>query len=87
MAASSTSAVQPAAAQCQHACRFMDAGGSFMHACQLLLMMRVCAWTGMHEPACMLLQQQQLLWYIKPPTGNDPYHQNLHLDFDAALSC
>jgi hypothetical protein len=27
--------------------------------------------------------QGMLLWYIKPTAGNDPYHQNLNLDFDA----
>jgi hypothetical protein len=25
-----------------------------------------------------------LLWYKKPPTGFDPYHQNHLLDFDGA---
>jgi hypothetical protein len=24
------------------------------------------------------------LWYKKPPTGSDPYHQNHLLDFDGA---
>jgi hypothetical protein len=33
-------AAAAASSSCQHACRFMDAG-SFMHACQLLLM-RAC---------------------------------------------
>jgi hypothetical protein len=30
---------------------------------------------------------RQLLWYKKPPTGSDPYHQNHLLDFDGAWSC
>jgi hypothetical protein len=32
------------------------------------------------------LSDDALLWYIKPPTGNDPYHQNHLLDSDAALN-